>query len=160
MRSARRLSGLGQGSDISSLVNDLLGMQSSVQQYAPQLASQWGWLAAQGKAIVSGSGAKITSAQWVAQYRSFYGALQNAEPGQLSMTAGNFNTAIGNDASQGFPEAEGTVLQTADTVANAPGAVANAFSGIGTALEPYLPWIIGAVVLAITLPAVIRAFDE
>lgn len=149
-------------SAIASLVSDLLGMQGEVQQYAPALSSQWGWLAAQGQALVHGGTASVTADQWAAQYRSFWAALQNALPSQDVQVDDAFVSNLTTDAEFGFPQGISTDVDTYGAAAsNAAAAVGNSpLNPANWNLGAYLPWIVGAIVVALVLPAVIEAVKE
>ena len=142
----------------ATLVSDLLAMQGEVQQHAPSLSNAWGYLAAQGKALLAGTYSSLTQDQWVSRYRDFMQQLTGMD------TSTTFMQAVQQG---GTTEAVQTV---ADSVASLPAniatgavnlattagqAVGGAVAGAATPIIPLLPsipwlWIglgIGAIVL-------------
>lgn len=155
MRAYRHYAYLGVAVDapqqnFAQLVSDLVGMRDQVSEDAPALSSQWGWLASQGQALAQGQSASITQDSWVAQYRSFWAALQNALPTQDVSVDQNFISNMSTDASYGLPQG---IQADVDTYGAAAQSIDNSFG-------QYVPWIVGAVVVAIALPSIIGAFRK
>jgi hypothetical protein len=149
------MSTAGVQSNFPQLVSDLVGMQDDVQTYAPSLASQWGWLASQGKALVAGSGASITQSAWVAQYRAFFQALQSAEGGQDQMEAAN----AWHDLTPGSLAVQ-AACSTTNLTTNAAAAAAAPFNAFSAFWAQYGTMIIvGSCVVGVLLlaPPIIRA---
>ena len=66
--------------DLANAVQDLKNVQGDVQQYAPNLSSRWGWLVAQGQALLANNGtAKVTSAVWWQEFKQFLLGLHGLE---------------------------------------------------------------------------------
>ena len=57
--------------DLQNAVQDLKNVQSDVQQYAPNLSNQWGYLVQQGNLLVAGQHASITQQTWWSMFRQF-----------------------------------------------------------------------------------------
>lgn len=155
------MSAQGAQMDFPALVNDLLGMQSDVQTYAPSLASQWGWLAAQGKALVAGHGASVSQSAWVAQYRAFFAALQSAEGGQDQRIATNAWDMLtpGSVAEQAACSLTSLSTGAGQLATQAGQVVASPFTAL-SAFMPYIPWIIAGVAAIVIVPPLIRAFSK
>lgn len=143
------------GGNFPQLVQDLIGMQGQVQQYAPALSSQWGWLAQQGQALAAGRQASITQSQWVAQYRTFFAALQGGEPDQQSMVSQQFFQNVGTDASAGFPQAGQDLQNEATGAIDATAQGFSAFGGMAAWFASNWPWVALGVGALIVVPLAI-----
>jgi hypothetical protein len=109
-----RLRVVGDAGGFSGLVQDLLGLQAQVQQDAPQLSGNWGYLAQQGQLLAKGQPAALTQAAWVAAYRSFYTQLNSAVYGAPGAQSGNFLDS-GSSAAQLEDELGDAIYKTGQT---------------------------------------------
>jgi hypothetical protein len=65
--------------DFANALQDLRNVQSDVQQYAPSLSNQWGYLVSQGALLQAGKPAQISVTAWWSNFRQFLLGLHGLE---------------------------------------------------------------------------------
>lgn len=120
--------------EVAAQYSALQAIQATVQQDAPQLSSQWGWLVQQGQLIIQGGSASLSWLDFVTQSENL---IQAASAAARGVAAG--------------------IVQQHALAPAAPPPVGCSWYDLSCNANKYLPWIIGAVVLAIAVPAIISA---
>lgn len=144
--------------DFASMVQDLLNAQQEITNYNnPAFNNTWGYLAAQGKALLAGSYASMTQGEWEQQYHTFLTQMTGVNPTHTFIQAvqdegwDGAGAAV-SDSVAHLPATVGTaVVNAGQTIGTAVGATAaGAIDAVAPAL-PSIPWLwialgVGAIV--------------